>query len=81
MLTLKVFTLTDRTDNRSHLSNTRNQFQNEVGTCVSVESKKKKNTISGVKPSEGHLTALGSQVLSMYEKQDTKASGDVQNNE
>lgn len=40
----------------------------------------KKNTIYGVKPSEGHLTALGSQVLSMYEKQDTKASGDVQNN-
>lgn len=42
--------------------------------------KKKTHTIYGVKPSEGHLTALGSQVLSMYEKQDTKASGDVQNN-
>ncbi len=36
--------------------------------------------IYGVKPSKGRLTALGSQVLSMHEKQDTVASGDVQNN-
>jgi len=52
-----------------------------VHNVFQLNREKKKNTISGIKPSEGHLTALGSQVLSMYEKQDTKASGDVQNNE